>query len=436
MENDEINNEANASKQTKSEPVEQTVQSENPRQGRNFNKLFLLAVILIIAAGGYWFWKTEQLKKEAASRRVEIPPVVVKEMTTERTDVPVTLEYTGQTNGYKQAEVRAQVSGILIRKEYAEGQPVKSGQILFRIDPAPYRAALNKNIGAMKQSEVQLNLAKIDYDRVSALYKKNAVSKADFDNADASLNASKAALDAAKAAVRQSQIDLNWTVVRAPISGLSSKENCSVGNLITTDSNGSLLTTIVQADPVYVDFAVPADEQRVLEKLKSSGIVKTAPEGIMVSVALGDGTLYNKKGKIDFQDKFVDPDTATIRARAKFENPGNLLYPGQFVRVYVTGNIVRNVIEIPLRAIIQTAKGSIVYVLDKNNIPAMRTVRIVYKAGNSCMVAGGVDAGERIVVDGVGKVLPGKAVTIQKDEPASSADSVPGDTAGGTTDKN
>ena len=429
MENDEINNETKAPEETKSE------QSGQTEPNKNFNKLFLLAVIIIIAAGGFWFWKSEQAKKEAASKRIEIPPVVVKEMAVKRTDVPVTLEYTGQTNGYKQAEVRAQVSGILIKKEYAEGQPVKAGQVLFRIDPAPYRAALNRNIGAMKQNEVQVNLAKIDFDRVSALYKKNAVSKADFDNAEANLNASKAALDASKAAVRQSQIDLNWTVVRAPISGLSSKENCSVGNLITTDSNGSLLTTIVQADPVYVDFAVPADEHRVVEMLKSADIMKVVPGGLSVSVALSDGTLYDKKGKIDFQDKFVDPETATIRARAKFDNPGNLLYPGQFVRVYVSGNIVRNVIEIPLRSTIQTAKGSIVYVLDKNNVPALRPVKIVYKAGNFCMIAGGLEAGERIVVDGVGKVLPGKAVKIAEDKTTSSADTIPGETTSGNEQK-
>jgi membrane fusion protein (multidrug efflux system) len=350
-------------------------------------------------------------------------------MLVEAGDFPVIFEYTGQTKGYKEAEVRAQVNGVLKSKEYKEGQPVKAGQVLFRIDPAPYRATLNKNNANLKQAQVQANLAKIEFDRISSLYSKNAVSKNDFDNADASLKASNAAVDSARAAVRQSQIDLNWTVVRAPISGLSSKEERSVGNLITLDAQGSLLTTIVQADPVYVEFAVPADEHRTNEMLKSAGHLKLYPEGISVKVALGDGSYYDKKGKIDFQDQFVDPSTADIRARAVFKNPGNQLYPGQFVRVYVYGSYIHNVINIPLRSVLQTSSGPIVYLLDETNVPAVRNIKIIKTIKNTCLIQEGLEDGDRIVVDGVSKVLPGKAVKIAEiqEQKTASEDKTEGD---------
>ena len=360
-----------------------------------------------------------------------MPPVVVSDMVLKASDFPVTLEYTGQTKGFREAEVRAQVGGVLKSKEYREGQPVKAGQVLFRIDPAPYRATLNRNSANLKQTQVQADLAKIEFDRISSLYSKNAVSKNDLDNADATYKASKAAVDSARAAVRQSQIDLDWTVVRAPISGLSSKEERSIGNLITLDAQGSLLTTIVQADPVYVEFAVPADEHRINEMLRSAGHLRVFPDGISVKVALGDGTFYDKKGKIDFQDQFVDPSTADIRARAVFDNPGNRLYPGQFVRVYVDGNYIHNVISIPLRSVLQTSSGPIVYVLDDANVPAVRNIKIIKTIKNTCLIEEGLKEGERIVVDGVAKILPGKAVKIseKQEHKAASGDKTEGDNA-------
>lgn len=429
MENDlyEEITEAPETKEVQNDPV--SPETAPPKKNNNF--IFILILLLIVAGGGLWFWKKEEAKKEAVAKTTEMPPVVVSDMVLKASDFPVTLEYTGQTKGFREAEVRAQVGGVLKSKEYREGQPVKAGQVLFRIDPAPYRATLNRNSANLKQAQVQADLAKIEFDRISSLYSKNAVSKNDLDNADATYKASKAAVDSARAAVRQSQIDLNWTVVRAPISGLSSKEERSIGNLITLDAQGSLLTTIVQADPVYVEFAVPADEHRINEMLRSAGHLRVFPDGISVKVALGDGTFYDKKGKIDFQDQFVDPSTADIRARAVFDNPGNRLYPGQFVRVYVDGNYIHNVISIPLRSVLQTSSGPIVYVLDDANVPAVRNIKIIKTIKNTCLIEEGLKEGERIVVDGVAKILPGKAVKIseKQEHKAASGDKTEGDNA-------
>ncbi|HAJ93343.1 MAG TPA: efflux transporter periplasmic adaptor subunit [Synergistaceae bacterium] len=431
MENEKYQEITEAPQISEIKETEDSDRNETKTPKKNNNLIFLLIIVLIVAGGGFWFWKNEEAKKEAASKTAVMPPVVVSEMLVEAGDFPVTFEYTGQTKGYREAEVRAQVSGVLKSKEYREGQPVKAGQVLFRIDPAPYRATLNRNSANLKQAQVQANLAKIEFDRISSLYSKNAVSKNDFDNADASLKASLAAVDSARAAVRQSQIDLDWTVVRAPISGLSSKEERSVGNLITLDAQGSLLTTIVQADPVYVEFAVPADEHRINEMLRSTGHLRVSPEGISVKAALGDGTYYDKKGKIDFQDQFVDPSTADIRARAIFDNPGNRLYPGQFVRVYVDGNYIHNVISIPLRSVLQTSSGPIVYVLDDSNIPAVRNIKIIKTIKNTCLIQEGLKDGERIIVDGVAKIIPGKAVKIaeKQEHKAASWDKTEADNA-------
>lgn len=429
MENDlyEEITEAPETKEVQNDPV--SPETAPPKKNNNF--IFILILLLIVAGGGLWFWKKEEAKKEAVAKTTEMPPVVVSDMVLKASDFPVTLEYTGQTKGFREAEVRAQVGGVLKSKEYREGQPVKAGQVLFRIDPAPYRATLNRNSANLKQAQVQADLAKIEFDRISSLYSKNAVSKNDLDNADATYKASKAAVDSARAAVRQSQIDLDWTVVRAPISGLSSKEERSIGNLITLDAQGSLLTTIVQADPVYVEFAVPADEHRINEMLRSAGHLRVFPDGISVKVALGDGTFFDKKGKIDFQDQFVDPSTADIRARAVFDNPGNRLYPGQFVRVYVDGNYIHNVISIPLRSVLQTSSGPIVYVLDDANVPAVRNIKIIKTIKNTCLIEEGLKEGERIVVDGVAKILPGKAVKIseKQEHKAASGDKTEGDNA-------
>ncbi len=387
----------------------------NSTEHHGNNKLFLLAAVLIIGCSGFWFWKSQQIQKEEAAKVVQMPPVSVRIMESAKSDAPITFEYTGQTTGYMEAEVRAQVSGILVKKDYREGEPIKAGQILFRIDPAPYRATLNRNIGSLKQSQVQMNLAKVEFNRVSALYKKNAVSKTEYDNAEANMQGTAASVDSAKAAVRQSQIDLGWTVVRAPISGLSSKEQFSVGNLINV---GDMLTQIVQSNPVYVDFAIPADEYRNLEKMRSQGILMTSKSGLQVKVSLGDGTVYPIMGKIDFQNQFVDPSTASIKARAVFDNKKNDLYPGQFVRVSVIGGYLKDVIRVPLRATLQSSEGTIVYVIDGKNIPTARKVAIVKMMGNDCLVGSGLNVGEKIIIDGVAKVIPGKAVAVVNEKQA------------------
>ncbi|MEG1824982.1 MAG: efflux RND transporter periplasmic adaptor subunit [Cloacibacillus sp.] len=372
---------------------------------------YLVIALVVIGAAGYmWYTKAEEKKKAAAAAAAVYHPPVVTALTIKRADMPIVMEYTGQTNGMKEAELRAQVSGIIKKKLYKEGMPVRAGQTMFVIDPSPYRATVNRNAASLKQSEVQRDLMKVDYDRASALYAKNAVSKAEYDTAQSNFHASQSAVDASRAALRQSQIDLEWTTVRAPIAGYASKEQFSVGNLVDA---GGLLATIVQSHNLYVDFAIPADTYRKNVDFKNKGYLKTVPGGPYVELALGDGAKINKKGKLDFQNQFVTPQTASINARAVFDNADNSLYAGQFVRVYVKGYYVPNVITVPLKATIQASEKSFVFKLNEKNIPEKIEIAVIKTVGNDCLVGSGLNVGDRIVSDGVGKVQPGKEVAVE-----------------------
>lgn len=374
--------------------------------------IYLVIILIVCAAAFYWWYvKTEEKKKAAEMAAAVYNPPVVTAITVKRADMPVILEYTGQTNGAKHAELRAQVSGIIQKKLYKEGLPVKAGQVMFVIDPSPYRAVMQQNDAALKQSEVNMKQMKIDFDRTAALYAKNAASKAQYDTSQSNYNASVSAVEASKAALQQARINLAWTSVRAPISGFASKEQCSVGNLVEA---GGLLTDIVESRSLYVDFAIPADTYRRNTAFQQKGWLKTSPSGLYVELALGDGTKIDKKGKIDFQNQFITPQTAAINARAIFDNSDNSLYAGQFVRVFIKGYYVPKVIMIPLKSVVQAGDKASVFKLGQNGLPEKSDITILKTIGNNCLIGSGLTEGDRIIGDGVGKVLPGKEVKVQE----------------------
>ena len=373
---------------------------------------WLLLLVLLVGGGGFLAWRHVQEAQAKKGEGQQMPPVVVTALTLEAKNVPLPLEYVGQTAGLKQVEVRARVGGILLRRCYVEGRPVRQGDLLFVIDPAPYKAELDQARGQLQQQKVQLTRAEIEYHRVTGLFEKKAVSEKDRDDAVAAYNGARASVEAAAAAVKQAQINLGYTQVRAPVSGITSKETRSEGNLITLDAQGSLLTTIVQVNPLYVDFAIPADEARRNDLLASEGKLKLPPQGLEVRIALGDGSVYPRVGKVNFQDRQVDPATGSIKARAEFPNPDGQMLPGQFVRVQLQGGALQNVILVPQRSVLQTQQGNLVYVLDEKNVPHTRPVVLSDPIGDVQVVEKGLAAGERIVLDGVVKVQPDVPVLV------------------------
>jgi membrane fusion protein (multidrug efflux system) len=388
------------------------METETRKTKKPFGVILLL--ILAILAGGGYYWKghRDAAKEGGSPAGGGLPPAVVTADVVTAKDLPLPLEYVGQTAGVKPVEVRARVGGILLRKTYVEGRTVRQGQLLFLIDPAPYRAALDKALGEQAKCKVTLDRAKIEFDRVSGLFAKRALSQKDLDDATADYDSARAALDSARAAVQQARIDLGYTRVTAPVSGITSKETRSEGNLITTDSSGSLLTTVTQVNPLYVDFAIPADEEARNDRLRAEGKLRTVPEGISVRIALGDGSEYAVPGRVNFQDRQVDPSTGSIRARATFPNPGGRVLPGQFARVQLVGNYLHRAIVVPQRAVLETQQGNLVYVLTSGDVAQPRSLTTAMSLGDDLVVEKGLAPGERIVVDGVVKVVPNAPVHV------------------------
>ena len=344
-----------------------------------------------------------------------MPAPLVEVMTVEAKDEPVSYEFVGQTEGSRAVEVRAQVSGLLVRRAYEEGASVTKGQLLFEIDPDTYKAALEQAQGGMAQVQARYVQAKQELDRILPLYAKNAVSQRDRDTAQGAFNGAKADLDAARALVDEARIKLGYAYVTSPVNGYAGKEYRSVGNLIAAGSpSESLLTVVNQVDPMYANFALPSPFYMRMRTLHSQKRLSSlAP---VAHITLADNSRYPTPGKITFIDKAVNPGTSVISARAEFPNPDLFVLPGQFVRVTLSGLFLKDAILVPQKAVIQTQSGPVVVVVNKDDKAEMRPVRLSDNVGNSFLLEEGLTSGERIVVEGTNKAVPGQPVRIAKPE--------------------
>src|SRR3990167_4926069 len=268
---------------------------------------------------------------QAADAR-PVPEVLVE--TASAAALPLVFEYSGRTAGFREVQVRAQVSGILQERTYLEGSRVSQGQVMFRIDPRTYQAALARAKGALAQEQARYRQTERDLKRIRELQKKGFASESELDNAISNFEQSKANIQAAEAEVQSKQIDLDYTTVRAPISGITSKETVSEGSLMVAgDPNASLLSNITQLDPIYVNFAAPDSDVESVRSGLQNGSLVLPEDGLMrVQITLGDGSSYPLEGKVNFTDSLVDRGTGTVSARAVVPNPEQTLLPGQFVR--------------------------------------------------------------------------------------------------------
>ncbi|AXK40836.1 efflux RND transporter periplasmic adaptor subunit [Crenobacter cavernae] len=339
-------------------------------------------------------------------------------------DVPVPFEFVGQTAGSREVEVRARVGGILLKRAYTEGKSVKQGDLLFQIDPAQFQAALDQAQGALKVEEAQRARTRQDYDRILPLFKENAVSQKDRDDAAAAYQSAQASVAAAQARVKEAQINLGYTRVTAPISGMTSKEVRSEGSLVST-GDGSL-TKISQIDPMYVNFSFSDNDLLAFRRDEQSGKLKLPEDRrFEVSVKLSDGSSYAKSGRLNFTDNLIDPSTGTIRARAEFANPDGELLPGQFVRVFLNGAKRVNAILIPQRAVLTSQQGKMVWVVDAKNTVAPRPVTLGAEVGDQVLVETGLKPGERVVIDNIIKLRPGAPVKPEALKPEAAEASAP-----------
>lgn len=360
-----------------------------------------LALISVLAGCG---------DKPASSAQVRPPvPVVVAEA--KLTDVPLTTEMVGETAGYREIEVRSRVNGILLERTYVEGQPVTAGQELFLIDPAPYKVALEQAKGALAQEQARFNKARADRDRIIPLFKRQVVSRKDYDDTIANYEAAIASRQAAQAKVKEAELNLSYTQVTAPIDGMASKSSQSEGSLISTNANSSLLTTITQYNPLYVNFSYSEQDRLNFETSVRKGLIEAKDTtNWRTHIRLADGSVYPQAGKLNFSDNRVDPQTGTIRARAIFDNKEGVLLPGQFVRLTIDLGIRKNAIVVPARAIVQSQADRMVMVVDGDDKVVPRPVRLGPAIAEGVLIDSGLDAGERYIVEGLMKARPGSIV--------------------------
>jgi membrane fusion protein (multidrug efflux system) len=396
------------------------------------------------------------LMTEAACSRAEsapnaAPPLAVTVAEVRQKDVPIYSEWIGTLDGFVNADIKAQVSGYLVKQDYTEGTFVKNGQLLFQIDPRPFQASLDRAEGQMAQAQGQLEQARaqlvqaeaqvavaqanqgrvqLDVDRYTPLAQQQAITQQDLDNATqnniaakaqlqaakaqvetakAQVTAAAAAVQSAKAAVETARINLGFTRLISPIEGIPGVAQQQVGALVSPESGP--ITTVSTLDPIKVYFT--ASEQEYLayrRRFPTPDTVRSSNERLELELILADGAAYPHKGKFSFADRGVDVRTGAIRLVGLFPNPGNVLRPGQYGRVRTSTQTQKDALLVPQQAVTDLQGTHQLAVVDNTNRVSIRSVKLGETVGHDWIVREGVEPGERVIVEGLLKVRPGSLV--------------------------
>ena len=373
--------------------------------------LNLLAVLVVL--GGC-------ARAKEAPRAPQPPEVSV--VTVRKASVPVSTDLPGRTSAYLVAQVRARVDGIVLKREFKEGADVKSGQRLYQIDPAPFRAALDSALGTLQKSQANLVAQNALEERFKQLVAGNAVSKQDYDNAVSTKGQAAADVVFGKAAVQTAKINLGYTDVVAPITGRVGLSIITEGAFVQA-SAATLMTTIQQIDPIYVDLNQSSVQGLQLRRDMASGKVKVnGPDQAKVTVFLEDGTQYPVQGALQFSDITVDQNTGSVTVRAIVPNPNSVLLPGMFVRARVDEGVDDNALLVPQTAVTHNPQGqATTLVVGADNKVALRTIQATRTVGANWVVDGGLKEGEKVIVSGVQKVQPGALVRAVETTPQQAA---------------
>ena len=350
-----------------------------------FNKRLPLAS-LVVAALLSAACSRENAPKQAAA----MPPLPVTAIEIQPTNLPTIIELMAQTEGAKETEVRARVGGILVKRLFVEGMPVKAGQPLFQIDRAPYENTL-------AEAKAKAEQTAREEARLKGLLAKQAISQKEYDDA-ASANA------VAQATFRQAQLNLSWTTVTAPVSGTTGRSIKSEGNLITT-TDASPLTSVYQADPMWVRFGLAESDSAALP----GGQLK--PEMLKnVELILPNEKVYDKQGKINFLASTIDTSLGTQQLRAEFDNKAGQLLPGQFVRIRLSVGERKDVYLVPQSAVVQPEQARLVMVVGADNKVVPKPIQTAEWVGKDWVVTQGLQPGDKIIVDNLMKLRPGATV--------------------------
>jgi membrane fusion protein (multidrug efflux system) len=340
----------------------------------------------------------------------EEPPLVVHVVRAVRETVPISREYPGRTAAVNAVEVRARVRGTLEKALFREGADVQKGDLLFVIEQAPYRAALAEAEGALARARASAAKAERDWKRAEALFAQGVASAASHDAAKSALEEAQADVQTQDAAVERARLDLGYTELRAPIAGRVGRIQVDVGNLVGAGEE-TVLTTLVQLDPLYVYFNPPEQERLEVIKGREAGHFVPRDE-IRVRLSLADGSDYPEPGRIDFVDNAVDPSAGTVTVRAVFPNPDPILLPGEYAEVHVVLG-QREAVLVPEKAVIEEQGSARVLVAGDDDVIASRNVDADGSDRGRRIILSGLEAGERVLVDNLQRARPGMTVEVR-----------------------
>ncbi len=368
-------------------------------------RLVALAVVVAAIAVALYFVFRKKPQPEV------IPTVTVEKVQTE--DMEIYGEYVGRIRAQQFVEIRARVEGYLEEMLFEEGTYIQKNQILFIIDPKLYRARVDKAYAQLQKDRALELKAKRDLDRIRPLFEQNAASQLDLDNAIASYESAVSAVMMSEADLTQAEMALGYTTVRSPISGYISERNVDIGTLVGPGGK-SLLATIVKSDTVRIDFSMTAlDYLKSKERNVNLGHQDpTRGWNPYITVTLADGSVYPYQGLVDFADPQVDPQTGTFSVRAEMPNPDQSLLPGQFTKVRLLLDVRKSAVVVPAKAVIIEKGGSYIFVVRHNDTVERRLIELGPETGNKMIVERGLLPGERIVVEGYHKLMPGMKVEI------------------------
>lgn len=370
------------------------------------SKAFVMLAAVLVLGG---------CKKESgAGDAAQVPTVAAVKV--EPQNIPLSFEFAARAQGSKETEVRARVGGILLKRNYVEGSQVEEGSVLFQIDPEPFKVTLNQAKAKLAQVNAELKNAETQWQRTEKLYKEKYASEKARDDARANLDSLAASAQLAQAEVDAAQLNLDYTTVKAPISGITSMEVQSEGSLISATGDSSLLTHITQLDPIYVIFSASENEILSLTNMVDRGLIRN-PENqneIKAKVRFGNDVVYPLEGEINFMNSNVDQKTGTIKLRAVFPNPEARLRPGQFLRLIMEGLTRIDALVVPQEAVMQASDGAFVYRVNEQGVVESVSVQtgLMTKDGG-WIIDSGLKPGDVVIVSGVMKIRPGMTVKPQ-----------------------
>jgi membrane fusion protein (multidrug efflux system) len=375
--------------------------------------LAVITLAAVLAAG---------CSKEAAAPQRAAPSVTV--LTVQPRTIPFISTFVAQTESSRQVNIVARVSGFLDKIAYQEGDLVKEGQVLFQLDPKPFRAQLDAARGELQAQKARYTTAESTLGRVKPLAQQNALSQADLDRAQGEFDAARAAVFSAQAKVTEAELNLGYATIQTPVTGLASRATQREGAYLNAMSSDATLTYVAATDPMWVTFSVSQNATaKMRDMVAKKQVIVPVDNRYEVELVLSDGTVYPYRGKISFADPSFSQDTGSFMVRGVLPNPKMELRPGMFVTANVLGATRPDAIVVPQLAVQQGPKGHLVYVVNQSGAAEIRPVVVGdYLGDKDIVVVSGLHAGDRVVVDGVLRVVPGAPVTIVEPGAAKAGD--------------